>query len=134
MLRCALLGVLLGVASAARQQAVIDCTSSDAALSKRLQRGSLSADAAMRLQSERNSLSGSYDRTASVEECNPDIPPQGPPVDVPDIQPAPFHNISHPPNAICAVSLFLGTLAAPEAHTCLYRTAHVVRRMTTLIT
>lgn len=106
MLRCALLGVLLGVASAARQQAQIDCTSSDAALSKRLGRAPASADATARLQSVQNSL-GSANSKATLE-CNPDIPPQGPPVDVPDIQPAPWHNISHPPDAICAVSAFPG--------------------------
>ncbi|CAL5222763.1 g5175 [Coccomyxa viridis] len=103
MLRCALLGVLLGVASAARQQAQIDCTSSDAALSKRLGRAPASADATARLQSVQNSL-GSANSKATLE-CNPDIPPQGPPVDVPDIQPAPWHNISHPPDAICAVAV-----------------------------
>ena len=102
MLRCALLGVLLGVASAVRQQAQIDCTSIEAAR-KRLQPDSASADAAVRLQRAQHA-SGSANSTRALQECNPNLPKQGPPVEVPDIQPAPWHAIARPPNATCAVS------------------------------
>ena len=103
MLRCALLVALLGVASAANPQARSERTSIETATNGLL-RGSVSAEAAVRIENVLNSL-GDSNITQPIQQYNPDLPDQGPPVQVPATQPAPWHAIARPPNAICAVSL-----------------------------
>ncbi len=105
MLRCALLVALLGAASAANPQARLERTSIETATNKLL-RGSVSAEAAARIENVLNSL-GSSNITEPTQQYNPDLPDQAPPVQVPATQPAPWHAISRPPNAICAVRLTL---------------------------
>ncbi|CAL5222764.1 g5176 [Coccomyxa viridis] len=103
MLRCALLVALLGAASAANPQARLERTSIETATNKLL-RGSVSAEAAARIENVLNSL-GSSNITEPTQQYNPDLPDQAPPVQVPATQPAPWHAISRPPNAICAVAI-----------------------------
>ena len=114
MLRCALLVALLGAASAANPQARLERTSIETATNKLL-RGSVSAEAAARIENVLNSL-GSSNITEPTQQYNPDLPDQGPPVQVPATQPAPWHAIARPPNALCAVSfLCLPSICAMQA-------------------
>ena len=102
MLRCVLLAALLGAASAANPQAHVNGTSADSE-SSRLLRASGNARAAARVEDVQSSL-GPGGGTQAMQESNPEIPDQGPPVQVPAIQPAPWHAIARPSDAICAVS------------------------------
>ncbi len=106
MLRCALLVALLGAASAANPQARLERRTSIETATNKLLRGSVSAEAAARIENVLNSL-GSSNITEPTQQYNPDLPDQAPPVQVPAVQPAPWHAISRPPNAICAVRVIL---------------------------
>ena len=109
MLRLALAITLLGAASAAIPQARIEQArverDSIETATNRLLRGGVSAEAEVRIENVLNAL-GSSNVTNPTAQYNPDLPDQAPPVQVPAVQPAPWHVISRPPNAICAVSHF----------------------------
>ena len=107
MLRLALAIALLGAASAASlqarvEQARVEQDAVETATNKLL-RGSVSAEAQVRIENVLNAL-GDSNITNPTQQYNPDLPDQAPPVQVPAVQPAPWHVIARPPNAICAVS------------------------------
>ena len=77
MLRCALLVALLGAASAANPQARLERTSIETATNKLL-RGSVSAEAAARIENVLNSL-GSSNITEPTQQYKPGPPRPGPP-------------------------------------------------------
>lgn len=102
MLRFALLIGLLGAASAANPQAKLQRDIISTATNKLL-RGQVSAEAAARIENVLNAL-GNANLTEPTQQYNPNLPDQGPPVQVSATQPAPWHAIARPDNAICAVS------------------------------
>ncbi len=104
---CLLLWVgLLGAASAAGPQAKTGSRTSIETATNSLLRGAVTEEAAVRIENVLNAL-GNSNITMPTQQYNPDLPEQGPPVQVPDIQPAPWHSIARPENAICAVSRML---------------------------
>jgi len=106
MLCLALCVGFLGAASAVGPQARTGSRTSIETATNGLLRGAVTEEAAVRIENVLNAL-GNSNITMPTQQYNPDLPEQGPPVQVPDIQPAPWHSIARPENAICAVSRML---------------------------